>query len=203
MKKNNFFQKFLSLLLFFSFFCFPAISQKLAYISPYGLSFQNKISNKITCPAKPGFLRITKSKWCEIFNATHNAVKKNGLSKKLGYKKAMSIMLGLIYKESSFRDKVIGGAGEVGLTQIMPSTGRFICKMDKSKLKNIHNNLNCSTKYLNMLLSKDYFDSNLDFALMAYNQGWGNVKKGLYFEEDIRYVNLIKNKYSPIFAANI
>jgi hypothetical protein len=151
------------------------------------------------CPPKPNFLLIDEARWCEIHKAAHNAVTHEGLSDTLGYEKAMATMLGLIHKESSFRSDVIGRAGEVGLAQIMPSTGRFICRKTDKELLDIETNLNCSAKYLTMLLSKDYFDNDLNMSLIAYNQGWSNVKKGLYYEEDIRYARLILQEYSPRF----
>ncbi|MDJ0625904.1 MAG: lytic transglycosylase domain-containing protein [Candidatus Caenarcaniphilales bacterium] len=201
MKKNfnSALHKTLLVLILMNVFCFPVLSEKLTHISPY--KFPQKGNMK--CSIKPKFLRISQNEWCQILNATHTAVKKEGLSQKLGYKKAMSIMLGLIYKESSFRERVRGKAGEIGLTQIMPSTGRFICKMNENELQNMSNNLNCSAKYINLLLSEDYFNKNLNDALMAYNQGWGNVKEGIIYDDDIRYVNLIVNEYSPIFMKNL
>ncbi len=160
------------------------------FVSPYAAP---------KCPSKPGFLLVDDKNWCEIHSTLHRAVIKQGLSDTLGYPKAMSTMLGLIHKESSFRPSVIGKAGEVGLAQVMPSTGRFICKMDDKELLKVDSNLNCSAKYLNMLLQKEYFNGDLNMALIAYNQGWGNVKKGIYFAEDVRYAKLIMEEYSPRF----
>lgn len=151
------------------------------------------------CPDKPNFLNISSATWCNIHKATHNAIIAEKLDEKLGYEKALSVMLGLIQKESSFKADAIGKAGEIGLAQIMPSTGRFICHMKPSELKNIDSNLNCSAKYLNLLLSENFFDGDLHSSLMAYNQGWGNIKKGIYFENDIRYARLIMSEYSPKF----
>ena len=50
-----------------------------------------------------------------------------------------------------------------------------------------------------MLLSPEYFNLDLQMALVAYNQGWGNVKKGLFAEKDLRYAKLIVEEYSQNF----
>jgi soluble lytic murein transglycosylase-like protein len=145
------------------------------------------------------FLNMTQAHWCEVHSSVHQAVIRYGLSETLGYKKAMSTMLGLIQKESSFQSDAIGKAGEIGLAQIKPATGRFICGLDDKALLNINSNINCSVKYLNLLLGKDYFDNDLNMALIAYNQGWGNVKKGLFEPKHARYAKLIVEEYSPRF----
>ncbi len=158
----------------------------------------NKPNNN-KCPNKPKLLLIKDSEWCEIYDSTTKAITEQGLSQKLGSEKALSIMLGLVFKESSFRKNVKGKAGEIGLTQIMPSTGQFICQMKEKDLFKAENNLNCSAKYLNLLLSDNYFAGDLEKALIAYNQGWGNVQKGIFFTEDINYAKLIMNEYAPKF----
>lgn len=197
----------IQILLLFFVLCFVSASfaqEDISFqTSPYSIksieAFDSALLEKYSCPVKPAFLLISKKEWCRIHQATHNAVINQGLSNTLGYSKSMAVMLGLIHKESSFKANAMGRAGEVGLAQIMPSTGRFICNSTSEKLKDINANLNCAAKYLNLLLSKDYFDKDLEASLMAYNQGWGNVKKGIYYDEDIRYVKLILTEYSPRF----
>jgi hypothetical protein len=53
---------------------------------------------------------------------------------------------------------------------------------------------------LNLLLFDNYLAGDLEKALIAYNQGWGNVQKGIFFAEDIHYANLIMHKYAPLFV---
>ena len=171
-------------------------------------SLSNQFSNptlkkRLICPIKPDFINVDNKNWCRIYKALDRAIIEEGLDDTLGYEKAMATMLGLIQKESSFRINVIGKSGEIGLAQIKPATARFICKIPGKELFKVEPNLICSAKYLNMLLSKGYFEKDLEKSLIAYNQGWGNVKKGLYSKQDKRYAKLILNEYSPHFQKTI
>ncbi len=159
----------------------------------------NWFSPYYKCPQKPDFINLNQTEWCKIHASAHEAIIKQGLAQTLGYKKALSTTLGLIQKESSFKADAIGKAGEIGLAQIKPATARFICKIDDKQLLEVDDNLNCSAKYLNLLLSPEYFNLDLQMALVAYNQGWGNVKKGLFAEKDLRYAKLIVEEYSQNF----
>lgn len=201
-------RQFIYFLIISSFLCpLSNINSQAAdnFHSPYNSPVPEKtniiVSKKSNnCPDKPKLLLISDSEWCEIYNNADKAISEQGLSEKLGHEKALSIMLGLVFKESSFRKNIKGRAGEIGLTQIMPSTGQFICQMKEKDLFNAENNLNCSAKYLNLLLSDNYFAGDLEKALIAYNQGWGNVQKGIFFVEDIHYANLIMHEYAPLFV---
>lgn len=178
-------------ILAFLLFCVTALAGQANWFSPY-----------YKCPQKPHFINLSSDEWCKIHASAHQAVIKQGLAETLGYKKALSTMLGLIQKESSFRFNAIGKAGEIGLGQIKPATARFICKINDQQLLDIDSNLNCSAKYLNMLLGQEYFGQDLSMALIAYNQGWGNVKKGLFEAKDLKYAKLIVDEYSPRFENN-
>jgi len=86
--------------------------------------------------------------------------------------KRHSIPLGLAFSlisvESSFRVGAVSHAGAIGLTQVMPATGRAHCGLSDSELFQPEPNLQCGFSYLSML-----HDSlrKWDLALAAYNVG--------------------------------
>lgn len=83
--------------------------------------------------------------------------------------------------ESDFIEKAESGAGAKGLMQIMPDTGEWISQKLKEKeynptfLFDPETNIKYGTYHLKYLI--DYYDNNVDFAIMAYNAGHGNVNK--------------------------
>ena len=95
----------------------------------------------------------------------------------------------IIKKETNFK-KVIGGKGERGLMQIMPSTASFLAKEMGVRLD--LNRLLIDEKY-NVGFGKYYIDSLLDrygghkiLALSAYNAGPLNVDKWIIRNGDLR-----------------
>ena len=101
-----------------------------------------------------------------------------------------SLVKAVIKKESNFTPLTIGGAGERGLMQIMPSTGRVLARM--MGIKYDHTKLLVSDKY-NVDMGKFYldnllyrFDNNKLLALASYNAGGGNVEKWIARNGDPR-----------------
>lgn len=83
---------------------------------------------------------------------------------------------GLVRAESRFRTKVVSPVGAVGLTQVMPSTARWLVPGTTRKdLMNPETNAKVGFKYLRTLL--DRYDGNEKLALTAYNRGPGTVSK--------------------------
>lgn len=72
-------------------------------------------------------------------------------SKKLGIDPRLS--LALIYRESKFDPNAIGDAGEIGLGQIKPSTGKMMGYTEKD-LKDPSKNIDATLQYLNQNLIK-------------------------------------------------
>lgn len=90
----------------------------------------------------------------------------------------LDIAFGLVRAESSFRNTATSPVGAVGLTQLMPSTARWIEPgVSRSALRNPETNLQVGFKYLRYLLEKYKGDENL--ALLAYNRGPGTVDRAL------------------------
>ena len=90
----------------------------------------------------------------------------------------LDIAFGLVRAESSFRNTATSPVGAVGLTQLMPSTARWIQPgVSRSALRDPETNLKVGFKYLRYLLEKYKGDENL--ALLAYNRGPGTVDRAL------------------------
>jgi soluble lytic murein transglycosylase-like protein len=88
------------------------------------------------------------------------------------------VAFGLIRAESSFRPRVVSPAGAVGLTQVLPSTGRWIVPgTTRSDLMDPDTNLRVGFRYLRYLLEK--YNGNEKLALTAYNRGPGTVDREL------------------------
>lgn len=83
-----------------------------------------------------------------------------------------SIPLGLAFSlisvESSFRVDAVSHAGAIGLTQVMPATGRAHCDLSSGELFQPEPNLRCGFSYLQMLHDRL---RKWDLALAAYNVG--------------------------------
>ena len=86
-------------------------------------------------------------------------------SKKLGLDPRLS--LALTYRESRFDPSAVGTSGEIGLMQIMPSTGKLMGYTEKD-LKNPSRNIDAGLQYLNQNMIK-FNDPVL--AVAGYNAG--------------------------------
>lgn len=84
-----------------------------------------------------------------------------------------AIIAALIDVESAGDPDAIGAAGEVGLMQILPSTGQWICGLPADRLKDPYTNVMCGTQYLRYCL--DQLKGNVAASLCAYNAGPRNV----------------------------
>lgn len=88
------------------------------------------------------------------------------------------VAFGLVKAESSFRTTVVSPVGAVGLTQLLPSTARWLVPgTSRQDLNQPETNLRVGFKYLRYLLDK--YDSNEQLALTAYNRGPGTVDRVL------------------------
>ena len=121
-----------------------------------------------------------------------------------------SLLYSLIRTESSFNPNAKSNAGAIGLTQVLPSTAKYICtknNLDYSSfdLYNPNDNIYIGAMYLNYLF--DRFE-NLYTAICAYNAGETVVRSwlkdsrysydqiSLYnipYKETNNYINKIKN----------
>ncbi|MEN8375696.1 MAG: lytic transglycosylase domain-containing protein [Gemmatimonadota bacterium] len=90
-----------------------------------------------------------------------------------------SIAFGLVFTESSFRERVVSYAGALGLTQVLPTTAVWILdeQRDADSLFERDTNLRAGFRYLSYLLER--YDGDLHLALLAYNRGPGTVERVL------------------------
>ncbi len=83
---------------------------------------------------------------------------------------------GLVRAESSFRTAARSPVGALGLTQLMPSTARWLSPgTTRSQLRDPETNLQLGFKYLRQLIDK--YDGDEKLALTAYNRGPGTVDR--------------------------
>ncbi|HSK20433.1 MAG TPA: lytic transglycosylase domain-containing protein [Longimicrobiales bacterium] len=86
------------------------------------------------------------------------------------------VAFGLVQAESSFRTRAVSPVGAVGLTQLLPSTARWLVPgTTRSDLMKPETNLRVGFQYLRYLMDKYEGDEKL--ALTAYNRGPGTVSK--------------------------
>jgi soluble lytic murein transglycosylase-like protein len=106
----------------------------------------------------------------DLAEEIHEAAADNGIDPEVAF--------GLVRAESSFRNAATSTVGAVGLTQLMPSTARWLEPgITRSELRDPETNLRIGFKYLRQLIDK--YEGNVDLALVAYNRGPGTVDKAL------------------------
>ena len=88
----------------------------------------------------------------------------------------VALVKAVIHTESYFKVKAKSRVGATGLMQLMPKTAR---KYGVSNIYDPAQNLEAGVKHLRYLIKK--YDSNLKFALAAYNAG----EKAVYFYKGV------------------
>lgn len=118
-----------------------------------------------------------------------------------------TMVASLIKTESNFNKNAVSKKGAIGLMQILPATGKWICEtyfdfeFDESMLYEAETNIKIGTKYLSYLFTK--FDDEVT-VLACYNAGEGVVKNWIgenkmlkktqiQFEETQKYVQKVQN----------
>ena len=118
-----------------------------------------------------------------------------------------TMVASLIKTESNFNKDAVSKKGAIGLMQILPATGKWICEtyfdfeFDESMLYEPETNIKIGTKYLSYLFTK--FDDEVA-VLACYNAGEGVVKNWIgenkmlkktqiQFEETQKYVQKVQN----------
>ena len=105
----------------------------------------------------------------ELATAIYDISTEEGIDAEVAY--------GLVKTESTFRPQVVSYAGARGLTQVLPSTARWMMPEIKqaSQLFQPETNLRVGFRYLRYLIDKYEGDTHL--ALLAYNRGPGTVDR--------------------------
>jgi soluble lytic murein transglycosylase-like protein len=107
----------------------------------------------------------------DLARTIHAAAEDVGLDPDLGFR--------LVRAESGFNPRARSRAGALGLTQLMPSTARWLdSRMSTpARIMEPERNLRVGFGYLRQLLEK--YDGDLSLALLAYNRGEGAVDRDL------------------------
>jgi soluble lytic murein transglycosylase-like protein len=86
------------------------------------------------------------------------------------------VAFGLVRTESAFKNSATSHVGAIGLTQLMPSTARWLDPdITPRDLRDQRTNLRIGFKYLKDLMQK--YDGDAELALLAYNRGPGTVDR--------------------------
>lgn len=103
------------------------------------------------------------------------------------------LLAAVVETESNFNPRAVSHAGAIGLTQLMPTTGRLFTRRD---LYDPEVNLDTGARYLAHLLER--YEGDLALTLAAYNAGPGNVNRfgGVPpFRETRSYVRKVLGRY--------
>lgn len=122
------------------------------------------------------------------------------------------LVTSIIKTESDFRADVKSGVGATGLMQLMPDTAKWVAdrlgeEYSAEMTLDPETNIRYGTYYFRYLIN--YYQS-VDYAILAYNAGFGNVDKwinegilkgnssdydNIPFNETKNYIKKVKNTY--------
>ncbi len=101
----------------------------------------------------------------------------------------VSLVYGVMRRESAYRASVESPAGALGLMQLMPRTAKLVGKklgmkkLNNASIKIPSNNIRLGTRYLREVM--DRYNNNVILATASYNAGPNRVKKWLPEEEPL------------------
>jgi len=106
----------------------------------------------------------------DLAREIHDAAREEGIDPELAFR--------LVRVESMFNPRARSRVGALGLTQLMPSTARWLDRsLTREGILEPRTNLHVGFRYLRGLIGK--YDGNLELALLAYNRGDGAVDRDL------------------------
>ena len=129
-----------------------------------------------------------------------------------GWKVDRSLVYAFVRQESCFNRRAKSAVGALGLMQIMPQTGRELCRIlgypwSVRKMQEPEFNLSLGQNYLLRLMALPEINNNLIFTAVAYNAGPGNLskwKKKMNFQEDpLLFIESIPSKETRSFVERI
>lgn len=114
-------------------------------------------------------------------------------------------ILAMIEQESRMQPDMLGGAGEIGLMQILPKTAAWIAKKNrikfatKKQLLDPVYNIKIGVRYLSYLNQK--FPEQARHSVAAYNMGPKNVRKILKKNKqpEVYYTHVVR-RYKRLYA---
>ena len=106
----------------------------------------------------------------ELARQIHDVAREEGIDPELGFR--------VVRVESAFNPMARSRVGALGLTQLMPSTARWLQRgITREEILEPRTNLRIGFRYLRGLINK--YDGDLELALLAYNRGDGAVDRDL------------------------
>lgn len=112
-----------------------------------------------------------------------------------GHKVEAELMMGIIQQESAWNPNALSPAGAMGLAQLMPDTARDMGVTDPWDPEQ---NIRGGMKYIAWLL--DYFNGDLETAVMAYHAGPGNMNRRGATSLDRYYAERVLGYYEDFRA---
>lgn len=104
----------------------------------------------------------------ELSEKIYDYAEKNDIEPDMAY--------GLVFTESTFRERAVSHVGARGLTQLMPRTAKWLDPtVDTRDLFDPDTNLDIGFRYLRQLIDK--YEGDVEKALTAYNRGPGTVDR--------------------------
>ena len=107
-----------------------------------------------------------------------------------GHQVEAELMMGVIQQESAWNPQAVSPAGAMGLTQLMPGTASDMGVADPFDPEQ---NIRGGMKYLGWLL--DYYNGDVETAVMAYHAGPGNMDTRGATELDRYYAQRVLGYY--------
>lgn len=113
------------------------------------------------------------------------------------------LLLGIAITESNCRPLARGKAGEYGMLQVMPNTGRWIASRlgygegwQPAEMLDVRQNIQFAVYYLRVVTRE--FGGDVDKGLLAYNRGSGGARAWLQGHDagQFCYVRRVKRNYS-------
>lgn len=150
-------------------FCGPSLDATVIALQKFAKDKENRV--------------IQKEKLCRIVKAVAEEAEKYLIDEK--------IILSMIWQESKFEERAVSSHGAMGLMQIMPNTARIYTN-NLNDLYQPDKNIKIGVTYLQYLIEKY---QNIDTAIVAYNQGEGNVSRGTY---NTHYRDLVYKHYNSL-----
>ncbi|OIN87698.1 MAG: hypothetical protein AUJ12_00915 [Alphaproteobacteria bacterium CG1_02_46_17] len=96
---------------------------------------------------------------------------------KAGYQVDKAIVHALIRQESRFNPHATSGMGATGLMQLLPSTAKYVARVENVSLKDPSENIDIGQKYVGQLMRDPLVNNDLFKMAVAYNAGPGNLSR--------------------------
>lgn len=124
-----------------------------------------------------------------------------------------ALVFAVMRQESAFNSDAVSSAGAVGLMQVMPETARALVgtaryqRESESVLFDARTNTALGQRFLELMLSPEYFKGNIVLAVAAYNAGPKSVVVWHYRDDPLSFIEAIPydetRQYVPQVLLNL